>query len=79
VVGDPAASWGPLVGNSGDYLLGAPVNAWVGGENARRVVVIDNFAPDTTYQSDYGWVFDPVSGLLYAGSFDVNDRPNPRN
>lgn len=70
--------WGPLVGETGDYLLGVPVNAWVGGANARRVVVIDNAVPDAAYHTDYGWIYDSATGDVFAGGFDENDQPLPR-
>lgn len=77
--GDPAASWGPLVGQSGEYMQTAPTNSWVGGENGQRVVIIENYDPDGTFVPDYGWVFDPIAGELYASSFDAADRPVQRN
>ena len=79
VADDPDASWGPLVGQTGEYMKSSPLNAWVGGENGKRVVLIENYVPDTAYQTDAGWIFDPIAGELYAGSFDESDRPNPRN
>jgi hypothetical protein len=30
------------------------------------------------YQTGYGWIFDPVSGNLWAGGFDGQDQPFPR-
>jgi len=79
IAGDPVGSWGPLVGNAGDYLLSAPVNSWVGGANAREVRVVPNATPDAAFQTDYGWIFDPSSGEVYAGSFDATDKPIPRH
>jgi prepilin-type N-terminal cleavage/methylation domain-containing protein len=70
--------WGELVGMSGDYMLGVPVNQWVSGANARRVVVVPNAVPDAVFQTDYGWIFDPVNGEVWAGSFDVEDKPIDR-
>ena len=77
--GDPAVQWGPLVGQSGEYMQGPPVNAWVGGDNARKVAVMENYEPAADFQTDYGWIFDPVTGELYAASFDATDKPLPRN
>jgi prepilin-type N-terminal cleavage/methylation domain-containing protein len=79
VDGDPAASWGPLVGQNGEYMQTAPVNSWIGGDNSMRVTIVENFEPDASFQTDYGWVFDPIAGELYAGSFDSTDRPIQRN
>ncbi len=73
-----SAVWGELVGESGDYMLGIPVNQWVGGANARRVVVVPNAVPDVAYHTDYGWIFDSANGEVWAGGFDVNDEPLPR-
>jgi prepilin-type N-terminal cleavage/methylation domain-containing protein len=70
--------WGELVGVTGDYMLGVPVNQWVSGANARRVVVVPNAVPDAVFQTDYGWIFDPVSGEVWAGSFNESDEPLPR-
>ena len=75
--GDPAVQWGPLVGQSGEYMQGPPVNAWVGGDNARKVAVIENYEPAADFQTDYGWIFDPVTGELYAASFDASRQAAP--
>ena len=74
VVEEDDGAWGALIGV--DHLLSAPVNAWVGGENSRVIVFGD--APDTEYHRDYGWIFDPVSGEVWAGGFDENDQPFAR-
>lgn len=66
--------WGELVGDSGDYLLGVPVNQWVGGANARRVVVVPNAVADAAYHTDYGWIFDSATGEVWAGGFDEKDE-----
>ncbi len=68
-------TWGPLIGVN--HLLAPPVNAWVGGENSRVIVFSDS--PDEVYQSEYGWIFDTTTGEVYAGGFDGNDQPYPRN
>lgn len=70
--------WGELVGINGDYMLGVPVNQWIGGANARKVVIVPDAVPDAAFQTDYGWIFDPNNGEVWAGSFDVNDQPLPR-
>jgi prepilin-type N-terminal cleavage/methylation domain-containing protein len=64
-------TWGELVVGR-DY----PTNAWVGGANGRVIVL--GTGPDTVYQSDYGWIFDPATGMVYAGGFDAQDHPLPR-
>jgi prepilin-type N-terminal cleavage/methylation domain-containing protein len=67
-------TWGEIIGPN--YLYSAPVNAWVGGDNSK--VIVFGSAPDTAYQTDHGWIFDPVTGQIYAGSFDAQDHPIPR-
>lgn len=74
-VAEGDGTWGPLIGV--DHLLGPPVNAWVGGENSRVIVFSDS--PDEQYQTEYGWIFDTRTGEVYAGGFDANDEPFPRN
>jgi general secretion pathway protein G len=72
VAGD--GTWGQIIGP--DHLGAPPVNAWVGGA-ASRVITIGT-APDTAYQTAYGWIYDPATGTVWAGSFDAFDRPIPR-
>lgn len=67
-------TWGPLIGR--DYLAGPPTNAWVGGVNAR--VIVHGTAPDTAYHTNYGWIYDPDTGRVWAASMDGNDQPHPR-
>jgi len=54
------------------------VNAWVGGANSKVVRVVPNATPDTAFESDYAWTFDPTNGQVWAGGFDANDQPLPR-
>jgi general secretion pathway protein G len=68
-------TWGQIVG-SGDYFLGPPVNAWVGGANARRIVF--GTGPDAAFQTDHGWIYNQTNGDIWAGSFDDQDQPLPR-
>ncbi|MHA7812776.1 MAG: type II secretion system protein [Phycisphaerales bacterium] len=68
-------TWGDLIANNGEYLKEAPANPYVGGENA-RVIVLGN-APDDAYQSTHGWIYDDSTGEIWAGGFDVNDEPLP--
>ncbi len=69
-------AWGGLI-TAGDYLKTAPVNPYVGNENAGLIVFSD--APDDTYHTDYGWIYDPATGDIWAGGFDDNDEPLPKN
>jgi general secretion pathway protein G len=66
-------TWGEIIGN-GDYFLKPPVNSWVGGINSRQI--IRGNAADSTYQTDYGWIF---AGSIWAGGFDAQDHPLPRS
>lgn len=68
-------TWGELV-NGGDYFHGPPVNAWIGGTNARVVTLGDE--PDPAFQTDHAWVYDPATGMVWAGGFDADDQPYPR-
>lgn len=74
VAGD--GSWGELV--SPDHFLSPPVNAWVGGANSRVIVVMPNAVPDAAYHTNYGWIYDPNNGDIFAAGFDANDNPLPR-
>ncbi|MEO1278633.1 MAG: prepilin-type N-terminal cleavage/methylation domain-containing protein [Planctomycetota bacterium] len=69
-------TWGQIVSDEGNYLMAPPVNAWVGGENRRVITLSDS--PDTTFQEDHAWIFDPDSGRVWAGGFDANDVPLPK-
>ncbi len=70
-------TWGELVG-SNDYFLAAPVNAWIGGANARVIVVVPDAVPDAAFHTNYGWIYDPNNGEIYAAGFDGRDHPLPR-
>lgn len=67
-------TWGELVG--GEYLTAAPINAWVGGVNAKQIVF--GAGPDTAFHEDYGWIFNPATGELWAGGYDATDQPFPK-
>jgi type IV pilus assembly protein PilQ len=66
--------WGELVTNK---VVPMPVtNFWVGGPNAD--VVIARSTPDKAFHRDYGWIYNPETGQLWAAGFDGNDQPLPR-
>lgn len=74
-VAEGNGTWGQIVvGN--DYLLSAPINAWVGGANSK--VITFGTDPDTSYHTDYGWIYDPTTGYVRAAAFDGEDQPFPR-
>lgn len=54
----------------------SPRNDYVGGTNATRVVL--GSKPDTNFHSNYGWIFNPETGELWAAGFDVAGKPLPR-
>ncbi len=73
---DGDGPWGPLVSNSGEYFLNAPVNAYVGGSNGR--IVVFGAGPDAEFHTEYGWIYNPETGAVYAAGFDADDKPLPR-
>ncbi|MFG0313742.1 MAG: type IV pilin protein [Phycisphaerales bacterium] len=68
-------TWGDLIANSGEYLKEAPANPYVGGANAKVIVL--GAGPDAAYQNTHGWIYNDATGEIWAGSFDVNDEPLP--
>lgn len=68
-------TWGELLTAEG-YLREEPRNLWVGGANESVILIRDT--PDGAYQTAHGWIWDPVAGNLWAGSFDAQDQPFPR-
>jgi general secretion pathway protein G len=69
-------TWGEIVGPESEYLKSAPVNAWVGGANAKVIHFAE--APDEGFHTDYGWIYNSATGDIWAGGFDANDQPFPR-
>lgn len=67
-------TWGEIVG--AEYLMAAPTNSWVGGANSRAIILGNT--PDVAYHRGYGWIFDPATGEVWAGSYDALDNPIPR-
>lgn len=73
---DGALDWGPITGHNSEYMQAPPTNQHIGGSNGRKVTVRNS--PDTAYHQDYGWIFDPSNGMVWAAGFDQNDQPlNP--
>ena len=70
-------TFGALVSGSGRYLKEAPVNPYVGNTNLGTIVFGN--APDVAYQTDHAWIYDPATGNIWAGSFDGQDKPYPKN
>ncbi len=65
-----AGTWGELIAQN--YMREAPVNTWIGSGNS-KVIVLGNTA-DSAFQSTHGWIFDPATGNVFAGSFNANDE-----
>ncbi len=69
-------TWGDLIANNGEYLKEPPANPYVGGANARVIVL--GTAADSSYQESYGWIYNDTTGEIWAGGFDADDEPLPR-
>jgi hypothetical protein len=69
------AGWQPLF--EMNLINEPPANAFVGGPNAAKVVRGDK--PDAAFHTNYGWIFNPETGQLWAAGFDANDRPLARS
>lgn len=54
----------------------SPRNDYVGGANATRVVL--GSKPDSAYHTNYGWIFNPQTGELWAAGFDAQGNPLPK-
>ncbi len=69
-------TWGQVIGR--DYLFSSPINHFIGGTDARRIIF--RTAPDAEYPSaeNYGWIYDPATGDIWAAGFDAQDRELPR-
>lgn len=68
-------TWGSLI-TAKDYLKTAPLNPYVGSSSAG--VILFRATPDIAYQTDYGWIYDPDTGNVWAGGFDADDIPFPK-
>ncbi len=69
-------TWGEIANPGDTYLRQTPLNQWIGGPNAARIII--GTAPDTGFQTAYGWIYDPATGRVWAASYDGEDRPYPR-
>lgn len=69
-------TWGEIAAMGNTYLREKPLNQWVGGDRAG--IITFGTAPDTGFTSDYGWIFDPATGEVWASSHDINGTPYPR-
>ncbi|MBX3384034.1 MAG: prepilin-type N-terminal cleavage/methylation domain-containing protein [Phycisphaeraceae bacterium] len=69
-------TWGQIANPGDTYLRERPLNQWVGGPNAGLIVF--RTGPDTSFHTNYGWIFDPATGRTWAASFDGDDVPFAR-
>ncbi len=72
VAGD--GTWGEIVSRA--YLREAPTNQYVGGANAGVIAL--GTAPDASFQTSHGWIYNATTGEVWAGNFDADDQPLPR-
>ncbi len=69
VAGD--GTWGELVDfTQNTYLREVPINQYVGMPNGKQIAI--GTGPDTSYQTTHGWIYDPTTGQVWAGSFDAS-------
>jgi len=69
-------TWGEISLPGTTYLRETPLNQWVGGENAGKIVF--GASPDAAFTNAYGWIYDTPTGRVWAASYDATDRPYPR-
>jgi general secretion pathway protein G len=68
-------TWGALVATTGEYLKVPPRNKWVQVGHETDIVI--GSGPDLAYDGTHGWIYDPATGSIWAGSYDMNDQPYP--
>jgi len=69
-------TWGEFIVPGSSYMREPAVNHYVGGPNKK--VIVFGTGPDAGYQATHGWIYDPGTGGLWAGSHDAEDRPYPQ-
>jgi general secretion pathway protein G len=68
-----AGTWGEILAEG--YMHIPPNNQYVG---ANGTVITLGVGPDAAFQDGYGWIYNPATGEVWAGSYDGNDKPLPR-
>ena len=63
-------TWGELLAQN--YMREPPVNTWIGTGNSKTIVFGN--AADPSWQTTHGWIFDPATGNVWAGSFNAADE-----
>ncbi len=66
--------WGELVEEQ--YLSSAPMNQHVDRQFSQ--VVRFGLGPENNPRPEYGWMYNPMTGGLWAAGFDEHDQPIPR-
>ncbi len=66
-------TWGSMF--TAELIRTAPVNFYIGGPNAKTIVI--GTGADTASHQNYGWIYNPATGDVWAGSFDANDEAMP--
>lgn len=74
-VAEGDGTWGEIM--DGDYMHVAPNNGWVGPANGKMIKF--GVGPDASYQTEYGWIFNPATGDVWAGGYDSADHPLPKS
>jgi general secretion pathway protein G len=69
-------TWGEIAVAGTTYLREKPLNQWIGGPNAGRISY--GTGPATSFTTDYGWIYDPSTGNVWASSYDLSDHPISR-
>jgi general secretion pathway protein G len=67
-------TWGQIL--TGNYMRSAPVNGWVGGTNGKKIIL--GSSADSAFQNTHGWIYNPATGDVLAGSFNAAGDPLPR-
>lgn len=67
-------TWGELITQK--YLRQPPTNFIVPGPNGAKIVL--GTKADTTYNSSYGWIYNPATGDVWAAGIDNNGSILPR-
>lgn len=66
-------TWGEILAEG--YMHVPPDNQYVGPNGT---VITLGTGPDAAFQDGYGWIYNPATGEVWAGSYDANDKPLPR-
>ena len=69
-------TWGGLT--SGGYLKSNPLNRYIPKTNDGRIYAGADAAPDTVYQTEYGWIYNTSTRQVWAGGFGADDKPLPK-